>query len=164
MKASTVIKAIFFALLYFFIAGILPLVSQYVTQLVGAALQFEPRTVNWLLMVGMFIGIFVFCEKILEENHPTGAGVFGILHYVLGLVDVTLYYNLLLHVGFLYPGFLPNTGFEFPYIVFTINFVSNNVFFALYLVVLAVLIYGGYCINFFRYIYQMAAGFRLTKE
>ena len=164
MKAKTVIKAIFYGLIYFFISGLLPLISQAVTQLFGAALDFEPRTVNWLLAVGIFIGIFVFCEKLLEENHPTGAGVFGIAHYVMGLIDVTLYYNLLLHVGFIMPGLFPNIGYEFPYLVFSINFVANNVFFALYLITLGLLIYGGYIINFFRYIYQMAAGFKLTEE
>ncbi len=164
MKAKTVIKAIFYGLIYFFISGLVPLISQAVTQLFGAALDFEPRTVNWLLMVGIFIGIFVFCEKLLEENHPTGSGVFGIARYVTGLIDVTLYYNLLLHVGFVVPTIFPNMGFEFPDIVFTLNLVFNNVFFALYLVTLGLLIYGGYIINFFRYIYQMAAGFRLTEE
>lgn len=165
MKAKTVIKAILYGLVYFVISGVLPLISQYVTQLLGAALDFEPRTVNWLLMIGVFIGTFAFCEKLIMENHPTGAGVFGISRYVLGLIDVALYYNLLLHVGFIVQTVFPNTGFEFPnQLVFTLNLVFNNVFFALYLITLGLLIYGGYIINFFRYIYQMAAGFRLTEE
>ncbi|MFX0133145.1 MAG: hypothetical protein ACFFDN_05830 [Candidatus Hodarchaeota archaeon] len=164
MKTKTVFKAIIFGLIYFFISGLLPLISLAFTQLFGAALNFEPRTVNWIMIVGCFIGIFVVCEKFLEEYHPTGAGVFGISRYVLGLIDVTLYYNLLLHVGFIVPTIFPNIGFEYPYLVFTLNLVANNVFFALYLITLGLLIYGGYVINFFRYIYQMVAGFRLTKE
>ena len=176
MKARTVFKAIFYGLAYFVISGVIPQITKFVTQLFGVILDFEPRTVTWLLIIGIIIGVLVTIEKLLEEKHPSGAGVFGILRYVVGLIDVTLYYNLLLHVGIIYPMFYTNLwGFTVPlsdpismflatYFGGSIYLANNFIFFALYLITLGMLIYGGYVLNFFRYIYQIGMGYRLTEE
>ncbi|NVM01506.1 MAG: hypothetical protein HWN67_04190 [Candidatus Helarchaeota archaeon] len=167
ITSKKVVKAIFYGLVYFAITGLIPLVAKAITQIFGVVLDFEPRTLQWIFYLALIIGFLVFFEKLIEEDHPTGAGVFGIARYVVGLIDVTLYYNLLLHVGIIVPTIFPNMGvdpFDPTQIQFTLNLAMNNVFFALYLVTLGALIYGGYVLNFFRYIYQMAAGFKLTEE
>lgn len=167
MKRKTVMLAFIYALVYFFISGLLPLISQVVTQLFNAILDFEPRTVQWLFFVGIIMGILVFIEKIIFESHPSASGTFGILRYVVGLIDVTLYYNLLLHVGIIVPTIFPTFGVDptNPFkMQLTLNLANNNVVFALYLVTLGLLIYGSYALNFFRYIFQIAAGYRLTDK
>ncbi|MHA1378738.1 MAG: hypothetical protein ACTSRG_10185 [Candidatus Helarchaeota archaeon] len=164
MKAKTVIKATFYGLVYFVISGLAPLLTKFVANIFDAIMDFEPRTVSWLLFVGATIGILVFIEKLTEERHPTGAGVAGILRYVVGLINITLYYNLLLHVGIFVPTALPNMGIAPTGFVLNINLVLSAVFFALYLAFLGLLLYGGYVLNFIRYIVQMGLGYKLTDE
>jgi len=143
----------------------MPLITNAVAQVFQAALDFEPRTMIWLLIVGSFIGFFVFMEKLLEERHPTGSGVFGICRHVVGLIDVTLYYNLMLHVGIVMPFQLfPNIGYGSSGPILYFNTVSVNILFGMYLVAMGALIYGGYILNFTRYLIQMGLGYKLVDE
>ena len=107
---------------------------------------------------------FVFIEKLAEERHPTGAGAVGVCRYIIGLVDVTLYYNLLLSVGIMIPTAMPNIGFSPTGLILHINIVLSAVFFSLFLIILGMLIYGGYVLNFIRYFIQMKLGYKLTDE
>ena len=162
VKAKTGAKAFFYAVGYFIISGLMPLLTQAVASIFDAIIDFEPRTVIWLLIVGSIVAIFVFIEKLNEEDHPTGAGVCGVLRYIVGVVDVTLYYNLLLSVGIFVPTVLPNPAVTPFGLIINFNIVFSAVFFSLYLMFLGFLIYGGYVLNFTRYFIQMKLGFKLT--
>ena len=149
----------------FMITGFIPLISQAIGYLFGAVLDFEPRVIQYLVILGVMIGILICIEQLLLENHPTASGVVSIIRYVAGLIDVTVYYLLLLNVAISVPGIIHSFGPD-PSGNLTIYFYfsNNNVIFSVYLATLGLLIYAGYCINFFRYMYQMAAGYRLTEE
>ena len=119
-SSKDVAKAIFFGLGYFIIGGLIPLatkgvifiISELAPQFQGLSMDFEPRTVEWLIFVGLISGIAGFFEKLYEKPHPTGAGVFGIIRHIVGVINVILYYNLMLSIKISLPTTFNNFGID----------------------------------------------------